>query len=108
MRRWRKVIWVTNLRGSGKRFMFEVRVGAGAYICGEETAMLESLEGKRGMVRFKPPVPAISGLFGRPTMINNVVTLASVPVILERGGNFYKDFGMGRHAALSRFNLPAT
>ncbi|HJU11164.1 MAG TPA: NADH-ubiquinone oxidoreductase-F iron-sulfur binding region domain-containing protein, partial [Candidatus Binataceae bacterium] len=85
-----------NIRGSGKRFMLEVRVGAGAYICGEETAMLESLEGKRGMVRFKPPVPAISGLFGRPSIINNVVTLASVPIILERGGAFYKDFGMGR------------
>ena len=85
-----------NICGSGKRFMLEVRVGAGAYICGEETAMLESLEGKRGMVRFKPPVPAISGLFGRPSIINNVVTLASVPIILERGGAFYQDFGMGR------------
>jgi formate dehydrogenase iron-sulfur subunit len=85
-----------DLCGSGKRFMLEVRVGAGAYICGEETAMLESLEGKRGMVRFKPPVPAVAGLFGRPTIINNVVTLASVPIILERGGAFYKDFGMGR------------
>jgi formate dehydrogenase iron-sulfur subunit len=85
-----------DIRGSGKRFMLEVRMGAGAYICGEETAMLESLEGKRGMVRFKPPVPAISGLFGRPSVINNVVTLASVPIVLERGGAFYKDFGMGR------------
>jgi formate dehydrogenase iron-sulfur subunit len=85
-----------NICGSGKRFMLEVRVGAGSYICGEETAMLESLEGKRGMVRFKPPVPAISGLLGRPSVINNVVTLASVPIILERGGAFYKDFGMGR------------
>jgi len=85
-----------NICGSGKRFTLEVRVGAGAYICGEETAMLESLEGKRGMVRFKPPVPAISGLFGRPSIINNVVTLASVPIILERGSAFYKDYGMGR------------
>ena len=91
-----------NLRGSGKDFDLEVRVGAGAYICGEETAMLESLEGKRGMVRFKPPLPAISGLFGRPTIINNVITLASVPVVLEKGGDFYKDFGMGR----SRGTLP--
>jgi formate dehydrogenase iron-sulfur subunit len=91
-----------NLRGSGKSFTLEVRVGAGSYICGEETAMLESLEGKRGMVRFKPPVPAISGLFGRPSVINNVVTLASVPLILERGGAFYKDFGMGR----SRGTMP--
>jgi formate dehydrogenase iron-sulfur subunit len=92
----------TNLRGSGKSFDLEVRVGAGAYICGEETAMLESLEGKRGMVRYKPPLPAIAGLFGRPTIINNVITLASVPVVLERGANFYKEYGMGR----SRGTLP--
>jgi formate dehydrogenase iron-sulfur subunit len=92
----------TNLRGSGKNFDLEIRVGAGAYICGEETAMLESLEGKRGMVRFKPPLPAISGLFGRPTIINNVITLSSVPVVLDKGGNFYKDYGMGR----SRGTLP--
>jgi formate dehydrogenase iron-sulfur subunit len=85
-----------NIRGSGKPFNLEVRIGAGAYICGEETAMLESLEGKRGMVRFKPPLPAISGLFGKPTVVNNVLTLASVPIILERGGAFYKDYGMGR------------
>jgi formate dehydrogenase iron-sulfur subunit len=91
-----------NIRGSGKNFDIEVCVGAGAYICGEETAMLESLEGKRGMVRFKPPLPAISGLFGQPTIINNVITLASVPIILERGGAFYKDFGMGR----SRGTIP--
>ena len=82
--------------GSGKAFRIDVRVGAGAYICGEETAMLESLEGKRGMVRFKPPLPAIAGLFGRPTVVNNVITLATVPTILERGGNFYKGYGMGR------------
>ncbi len=82
--------------------MLEVRVGAGAYICGEETAMLESLEGKRGMVRYKPPVPAIVGLFGMPTIINNVITLASVPIVVEKGGNFYKDYGMGR----SRGTLP--
>ena len=89
-------------RGSGKAFDIEVGVGAGAYICGEETAMLESLEGKRGMVRFKPPLPAISGLFGQPSIINNVITLASVPIILERGGEFYKDYGMGR----SRGTIP--
>jgi len=82
--------------GSGKAFRIALRVGAGAYICGEETAMLESLEGRRGMVRFKPPLPAIAGLFAQPTIINNVITLASVPVILERGGAFYKNFGMGR------------
>ncbi|HTZ79533.1 MAG TPA: formate dehydrogenase, partial [Stellaceae bacterium] len=71
--------------GSGKRFDLEVRLGAGAYICGEETSLLESLEGKRGIIRFKPPLPAIKGLFGKPTVINNVLSLASVPVILDRG-----------------------
>ena len=88
--------------GSGKAFDLEVRKGAGAYICGEETSMLESLEGKRGMVRFKPPLPAISGLFGKPTVINNVITLASVPVIFAQGAAHYRDFGMGR----SRGTLP--
>jgi len=88
--------------GSGKRFDLEVRLGAGAYICGEETSLLDSLEGKRGQVRAKPPLPAISGLFGQPTIINNVITLASVPIILERGAEYYRDFGMGR----SRGTLP--
>ncbi len=88
--------------GSGKRFDLEVRLGAGAYICGEETSLLDSLEGKRGQVRAKPPLPAISGLFGQPTIINNVITLASVPIILERGSEYYRDFGMGR----SRGTLP--
>jgi formate dehydrogenase iron-sulfur subunit len=88
--------------GSSHTFDLEVRLGAGAYICGEETAMLESLEGKRGMVRYKPPVPAIAGLFGQPTIVHNVVSLATVPIILERGGAFYKDYGMGR----SRGTLP--
>jgi len=91
-----------NVRGSGRAFDLEIRLGAGAYICGEETALLESLEGKRGQVRFKPPLPAIQGLFGKPTVINNVITLASVPVILERGADHYRDFGMGR----SRGTLP--
>jgi formate dehydrogenase iron-sulfur subunit len=80
----------------------EIRVGAGAYICGEETAMLESLEGKRGQVRAKPPLPAHQGLFGRPTVINNLVTLASVPGILAHGAAAYSDFGMGR----SRGTMP--
>jgi formate dehydrogenase iron-sulfur subunit len=91
-----------DIQGSGRHFDLEVRLGAGAYICGEETSLLESLEGKRGQVRFKPPLPAIAGLFGKPTVINNVITLASVPVILDRGAAFYKDFGMGR----SRGTLP--
>jgi formate dehydrogenase iron-sulfur subunit len=82
--------------GSGKAFRVEVRMAAGAYICGEETSLLESLEGKRGQVRFKPPLPVIQGLFGKPTVINNVVTLATVPIILERGAAFYRDYGSGR------------
>jgi formate dehydrogenase iron-sulfur subunit len=91
-----------NIQASGKKFDLEVRLGAGAYICGEETSLMESLEGKRGLVRFKPPLPAISGLFGKPTVINNVVSLASVPIILDKGGDYYRDFGMGR----SRGTLP--
>jgi formate dehydrogenase iron-sulfur subunit len=77
-------------------FKLEVRKGAGSYVCGEETALLESLEGKRGIVRAKPPVPALAGLFGQPTVVNNVITLATVPIILARGAAFYKDYGMGR------------
>src|ERR1700722_1279757 len=92
----------SNINGSGKRFDLEVRLGAGAYICGEETSLLESLEGKRGQIRFKPPLPALKGLFGQPTVVNNVITLASVPIILDRGGAFYKDYGIGR----SRGTLP--
>ena len=85
-----------NVAGSGKPFDLEVRLGAGAYICGEETSLLESLEGKRGQIRFKPPLPAIEGLFGKPTVVNNVISLATVPIILDKGAAFYRDFGMGR------------
>jgi formate dehydrogenase iron-sulfur subunit len=92
----------TDIQGSGFAFDAEVRIGAGAYICGEETALLESLEGKRGQIRYKPPLPAIKGLFGLPTVVNNVVSLASVPIILDRGGKYYADYGMGR----SRGTLP--
>ncbi len=88
--------------GSANAFDMEVRVGAGAYVCGEETALLNSLEGKRGVVRAKPPLPAHKGLFGKPTVINNVISLASVPVIMEKGAAFYRDFGMGR----SRGTIP--
>ena len=91
-----------NILGSALRFDLEVRMGAGAYICGEETSLLESLEGKRGQVRFKPPLPALEGLFGKPTVINNVITYASVPIILDRGAEYYQHFGMGR----SRGTLP--
>jgi len=91
-----------NLCSSNKAFELEVRVGAGSYVCGEETALLESIEGKRGIVRAKPPLPAIAGLFGKPTVINNVISLATVPIILARGADFYRDYGMGR----SRGTLP--
>ncbi len=91
-----------DVAGSGKRFDLEVRLGAGAYICGEETSMLESLEGKRGEVRVRPPLPAIKGLFGRPTIVNNVITLASVPWILAHGAEAYANYGMGK----SRGTLP--
>lgn len=88
--------------GSGKAFHLEVRRAAGAYVCGEETSLLESLEGKRGLVRFKPPLPAIEGLFGKPTVVNNVISLATVPIILDKGAAYYADYGMGR----SRGTLP--
>ncbi len=95
----------TDVLGSGREFELEVRLGAGAYICGEETALLESLEGKRGQVRAKPPLPAISGLFGCPTVVNNVITLASVPIILGCGAAFYKDYGLGRSRGTMTFQL---
>ncbi|WP_296644158.1 NADH-ubiquinone oxidoreductase-F iron-sulfur binding region domain-containing protein [Roseinatronobacter sp.] len=82
--------------GSGRAFDMEIRVGAGAYVCGEETSLLNSLEGKRGVVRAKPPLPALEGFLGRPTVVNNVISLATVPVIFERGAQFYADFGLGR------------
>jgi formate dehydrogenase iron-sulfur subunit len=94
-----------DLLGSGRTFDVEVRRGAGAYICGEETAMLESLEGKRGMVRPKPPLPALEGLFGRPTAVNNVITLASVPIILDKGAKYYADYGRGRSQGTLPFQL---
>lgn len=90
---------------SSYQFDLEVVVGAGSYVCGEETAMLESLEGKRGMVRAKPPLPAISGLFGKPTVINNVITLASVPIILSEGAEFYKSYGVGRSLGTQVFQI---
>ncbi|WP_336367743.1 formate dehydrogenase beta subunit [Marinobacter sp. C2H3] len=91
-----------DVRGSGRAFHLEVRLAAGAYICGEETSLLESLEGKRGLVRAKPPLPAIKGLFGQPTVVNNVLSFAAVPFILAKGGQAYADYGMGK----SRGTLP--
>jgi formate dehydrogenase iron-sulfur subunit len=84
------------IMGSDRNFMLEPRIGAGAYICGEETSLLDSLEGKRGLVRFKPPLPAIKGLMGQPTVVNNVLSLGAVSTILAEGAAFYRDFGTGR------------
>jgi len=86
----------SSVLGSGRAFDMEVRMGGGAYVCGEETSLLNSLEGKRGTVRAKPPLPALQGLFGKPTVVNNVISLASIPVIMDRGAAFYRDFGVGR------------
>jgi formate dehydrogenase iron-sulfur subunit len=85
-----------NIRGTGKVFRIDLRIGAGAYICGEETSLLDSLEGKRGMIRFKPPLPAIKGLMGLPTVVNNVLSLGAVSTILAEGATCYRDFGTGR------------
>lgn len=90
------------IAGSEHTFELEVRIGAGAYVCGEETALLDSLEGKRGVVRAKPPLPAHKGLFGRPTVINNVLSLSTVPIVLDKGAEFYRNYGMGR----SRGTMP--
>lgn len=92
----REGILGSSVLGSGRAFDMEVRMGAGAYVCGEETSLLNSLEGKRGTVRAKPPLPALQGLFGKPTVVNNVISLASIPVIMDRGAAFYRDFGVGR------------
>ncbi|HIG42453.1 MAG: formate dehydrogenase subunit gamma [bacterium] len=95
------IAYITNhigkdILGSGRDFDIEIRKAAGAYICGEETSMLESLEGKRGQVRFRPPLPAIEGLFGQPTLVNNLVSLASVPDILVKGADYYRQIGTGK------------
>ena len=94
-----------NVLGSGRAFTIELRLGAGSYVCGEETAMLESIEGKRGMVRAKPPLPALSGLFGKPTLVHNVLTLAAVTTILAQGGSAYAAHGVGRSLGTMPFQL---
>ncbi len=94
-----------DIQGSGRGFTIEVRTGAGAYICGEETSMLESLEGKRGQIRAKPPLPALAGLFGKPTVVNNVLSFAAVPFILDKGGRAYAAFGTGRSLGTQPFQL---
>ncbi len=98
--------WIgPSVLGSGRAFDLYLRVGAGAYICGEETAMLESLEGRRGMIRAKPPLPAIAGLFGRPTVVNNVLSLATVPPILAQGAEAFRGLGVGRSRGTQVFQL---
>ena len=94
-----------NALGPGRAFDIEARLGAGAYICGEETSLLESLEGKRGQVRAKPPLPAIQGLFGKPTIINNVLSFASTPWILAHGGKAYAEYGVGHSRGSQPFQL---
>lgn len=95
----------SDVLGSGKPFDVEIFMGAGAYICGEETSLLNSLEGKRGEVCAKPPIPAIEGLFGKPTLVHNVISLCSVPKILEMGAKFYQELGMGRSTGTMPFQL---
>ena len=94
-----------DIKGSGTDFHLHLRIGAGAYICGEESSMLESLEGKRGQVKVKPPIPAVSGLFGKPTIVNNVLTLATIPFILANGSKAYAAFGQGRSKGTQPFQL---
>ena len=94
-----------DILGTGRNFDLELFIGAGAYICGEETSLLESLEGKRGEIRVKPPVPAISGLFGAPTLVHNVISFAAVPAIMGNGGAWYADMGVGRSTGTMAFQL---
>jgi formate dehydrogenase iron-sulfur subunit len=94
-----------DIKGSGRAFRLGVRVGAGAYICGEETSMLESLEGKRGQIRAKPPLPALEGLFGKPTVVNNVLSFTAVPFIIDQGGAAYAALGIGRSLGTQPFQL---
>ena len=102
----RETGWLgNNIQGSGFDFDVELHLGAGSYVCGEETAMLESLEGKPGIIRYKPPLPAIEGLFGKPTVVNNVVTLASVPSIVNLGGEKYAAYGVNRSTGTLAFQL---
>jgi formate dehydrogenase iron-sulfur subunit len=91
-----------SVMGRGPAFDIEIRVGAGAYVCGEETSLLNSLEGKRGVVRAKPPLPALQGFMGQPTVVNNVISLASIPVIMAKGAAHYAAIGLGR----SRGTIP--
>jgi formate dehydrogenase iron-sulfur subunit len=95
----------SSVLGSKHAFELKIRVGAGSYVCGEETAMLESIEGKRGVVRAKPPLPALEGLFGKPTVINNVLTLSTIPAVMADGAAAYKARGVGRSLGTQVFQL---
>lgn len=95
----------SNILGSDHNFDIRLHIGAGAYICGEETSLLESLEGKRGQIRFKPPLPALEGLYGQPTVVNNVITFASVPIIFAKGPDYYANFGQGKSLGTMPFQL---
>src|SRR3546814_7237005 len=89
----RRAGWLgDDIQGSGRRFDLEVRKGAGAYICGEETSLLQSLEGTRGVLRAKPPLPAIASLFGKTAVLNNVISLAPVHLTLARGAAYYRNY----------------
>jgi NADH-quinone oxidoreductase subunit F len=94
-----------NILGSGFDFEIHTHLGAGAYICGEETALLESLEGKKGQPRFKPPFPAVFGLYGRPTVINNTETLASVPDIIRQGADWFREIGVANSGGPKLFSV---
>ncbi|MBT5220901.1 MAG: formate dehydrogenase [Woeseia sp.] len=94
-----------NIQGTEYSFDIDLHIGGGSYVCGEETAMLESLEGKAGLIRYKPPLPAIEGLFGKPTVVNNVVTLGSVPDIIALGADVYANYGVGRSKGTLAFQL---
>ena len=94
-----------NLLGSGFDYELHTHLGAGAYICGEESALLESIEGKKGQPRFKPPFPAHFGLYGKPTIINNTESLASIPVILEKGGEWFRDLGVENSGGTKLFSI---
>jgi NADH-quinone oxidoreductase subunit F len=94
-----------NILGSGWDYDVHSHLGAGAYICGEETALLESIEGKKGQPRYKPPFPALFGLYGRPTIINNTESLASIPMILEKGGEWFKAIGVENSGGSKLFSI---
>ena len=94
-----------NIFGSGFDFDIELKLGAGAFVCGEETALIRSIEGKRGEPTTKPPFPAESGVWGKPTIVNNVETLANIPVIINRGGDWFKKIGTEKSSGTKVFAL---